>query len=87
MKKLICATGVMALMLTLAACSDQRVNRSNYNLLDVGMHYQEVQHMLGEPTWCDDFRRPHECRWGTEERHIEVIFVARRVVATSQQGL
>ncbi|RUO34464.1 hypothetical protein [Aliidiomarina soli] len=83
MKKLL----MVVLPLLLVACGNPKVTRTNYNLLDVGMHYSEVKHMLGEPDWCDDFDRPNECRWGSEDKYIEVNFAARRVVNTSSAGL
>ncbi|MCH8501404.1 MAG: outer membrane protein assembly factor BamE [Aliidiomarina sp.] len=74
-------------LLTLAACADNKVTRTNYNLIDVGMHYSQVQAILGEPTWCDDMQRPQECRWGSDDKHILVSFAARRVVNTESKGL
>lgn len=74
-------------LLTLAACADNKVTRANYNLIDVGMHYSQVQAILGEPTWCDDMQRPNECRWGTDDKHIVITFAARRVVNTESKGL
>lgn len=73
--------------LLLAACGNPNITRSNYNLIGVGMHYSEVRHMLGEPDWCDNYDRPNECRWGDEQKNIEVIFAARRVVNTRATGL
>ncbi|RUO30481.1 hypothetical protein [Aliidiomarina sanyensis] len=74
-------------LLLLSACTDSRVTRSQYNNVDMGMRYSEVVHILGTPTWCDNFDRPNECRWGTDERHVHVTFVARRVVDKQSRGL
>ncbi|WP_221931482.1 hypothetical protein [Aliidiomarina halalkaliphila] len=83
---LMVATLCMA-TIAITGCSDPKVNRTNFNHIDIGMRYAEVHHMLGAPTWCDDYDRPKECRWGTEERHIYVVFVARRVVDKQSKGL
>ncbi|WP_194757540.1 hypothetical protein [Aliidiomarina indica] len=80
-------TTLCAFIFVLSACSDPKVNRTNFNHIDIGMRYAEVQHMLGTPTWCDDYDRPKECRWGTEDKHIYVVFVARRVVDKQSRGL
>lgn len=80
-------TTVALTLLILAACTDNKVTRTNYNLIDVGMHYSQVTAILGEPTWCDDMQRPNECRWGTDDKHIVVTFAARRVVNTESKGL
>lgn len=78
---------LMAGAILLAACSDNKINRTNYNYIDIGMHYTQVQHHLGEPTWCDDPNRPTECRWGTDDKHIHITFVARRVVDKRSRGI
>lgn len=74
-------------ILMLVGCTDSKVTRSQYNNVDMGMRYSEVVHILGTPTWCDNFDRPNECRWGTDERHVHVTFVARRVVDKQSRGL
>ncbi|MCL5254904.1 MAG: DUF3862 domain-containing protein [Gammaproteobacteria bacterium] len=86
-KRALTTLAVAATVLFLTACSDPKVTRTNYNLLSVGMHYNEVQAILGEPTWCDNMQRPNECRWGNDNKHIHVTFVARRVVNTESKGL
>lgn len=73
--------------LLLVACGNPNVTRSNFNLIDIGMHYSEIRHMLGEPDWCDNYDKPGECRWGDEQKNIHVTFAARRVVNTRATGL
>lgn len=86
-KSLIMLLVSLSAVLFLTACSDSKVNRTNYNYIDMGMHFSAVKQMIGEPTWCDNFDRPNECRWGTEEKHIYVIFAARRVVDKRSKGI
>lgn len=71
----------------LVACTDRKVNRTNFNYIDIGMHYTEVHHHLGEPSWCDIPERPNECRWGNDERYIHISFVGRRVINKESRGL
>ncbi|MCC5879541.1 MAG: DUF3862 domain-containing protein [Idiomarina sp.] len=78
---------LLIVALLLIGCGNPKVNRTNYHMIDVGMRLSELEHMLGQPDWCDDYQRPTECRWGTDDKHIEVTFVARRVVATKSTGL
>lgn len=81
------AVVIILVSLLLLGCGNPKVNRTNYNMIDIGMRFSEVEHMLGEPDWCDHYQRPNECRWGTESKNIEVTFVARRVVNTKSTGL
>lgn len=78
---------LLIVVLLLAGCGNPKVTRTNYHMVDVGMRLSEVEHMLGQPDWCDDFQRPTKCRWGTESKNIEVTFVAKSVVATESTGL
>lgn len=80
-------TVVIVVIAMLVGCGNPKVNRSNYNMIDIGMRYSEVEHMLGTPDWCDNYQRPSECRWGDDRKNIEVTFVARRVVNTRSTGL
>ncbi|RUO18645.1 hypothetical protein [Aliidiomarina haloalkalitolerans] len=86
-KSVLATLAVAAGVFLLTACTDPKVTRTNYNLIAVGMHYSEVQAILGEPTWCDNMQRPNECRWGNDNKHIHVTFAARRVVNTESKGL
>lgn len=81
------STLLIGLSCLLIACSNPKVTRANYHLVDIGMHLSEVTQILGEPDWCDQPRRPNECRWGDEDKNIEIIFVARRVVDKRATGL
>ncbi|EGN76295.1 hypothetical protein A28LD_0027 [Idiomarina sp. A28L] len=86
-KSLITLLACVGALVVLTACSDSKITRTNFNYIDMGMHFSEVKNMIGEPTWCDNFERPNECRWGTEEKHIYVIFAARRVVDKRSKGI
>ncbi len=76
---------VLAVVLLLAACS--KLNEENYSRLKVGMPYNEVHGILGEPARCDDALGLRNCRWGDDARWIRVGFVGERVAVTAASNL
>lgn len=76
---------VLAAALLLAACS--KVSQDNYVKLKVGMPYDEVRSLLGEPASCDDALGLRNCRWGDDSRWIQIGFVAERVAVTAAGNL
>jgi len=78
-------TMVLAAALLLAACS--KLNEENYSKLKVGMPYDEVRGILGEPARCDDALGLRNCRWGDDSRWVRVGFVAERVAVTAASNL
>ena len=76
---------VLAVVLLLAACS--KLNEENYSRLKVGMPYNEVRGILGEPARCDDALGLRNCRWGDDARWIRVSFVGERVAVTAASNL
>jgi len=76
---------VLAAALLLAGCS--KVSQENYVKLKVGMAYDEVRGILGDPASCDDALGLRSCRWGDDSRWIRVSFVAERVAVTAAGNL
>lgn len=76
---------VLAAALLLVGCS--KVTEENYSKLKVGMPYDEVRAILGEPASCDDALGLRKCRWGDDKRWIQVGFVAERVAVTAAGNL
>lgn len=76
---------VLAAALLLMGCS--KLNEENYSKLKVGMPYDEVRSLLGEPARCDDALGLRSCRWGDDSRWIRVSFVAERVAVTAAGNL
>jgi len=76
---------VLAAVLLLTACS--KLNEENYSKLKVGMPYDEVRGVLGEPARCDDALGLRNCRWGDDNRWIRVAFVGERVAVTAANNL
>lgn len=77
--------GVAALALALAACTKLTVE--NYDRIKVGMSYDEVKRLLGEPARCSDLMTVRSCTWGNESRHVQVNFIADQVVLFSSSNL
>ncbi|BCX81629.1 hypothetical protein MIT9_P1207 [Methylomarinovum caldicuralii] len=73
------------LLLTLAACS--KVTPENYDKLELGMTWQEVVQLLGEPDRCEAVLNAKSCTWQEGERKITVRFIGDQVVLFSSEGL
>ncbi len=71
--------------LLLAACG--KLTMENYNLLKVGMSYQEVAAIVGEADSCDEVLGTRSCVWGKAEQQIKAGFVADKAIAFSHKGL
>lgn len=72
--------------LLLAACGS-KLSLENYNKLQVGQSYDEVQQIIGEPTRCDEVLGVRTCVWGDEQHGISVNFVAGKVLLLSARSL
>ena len=71
--------------LLLAACGNLSVE--NYDKLKVGMAYEEVKKILGPPAKCSDVLGVKHCRWGDEQRHIDVNFIGDQVLIFSAENI
>lgn len=69
----------------LSACS--KVTAENYDRLELGMSYAEVESILGTPAGCDDILTARNCTWGDTSGSINVSFVGGKVVLFSAQNL
>ncbi|MGR9099546.1 MAG: DUF3862 domain-containing protein [Gammaproteobacteria bacterium] len=72
-------------LLLLSGCD--RVNRQNYDKLEMGMPYDEVVAMLGEPANCKSVLMAKSCVWGGESKKIDIKFADNKVVLFSSAGL
>lgn len=76
---------IVALML-FAGCS--KVNQENYDKIEIGMSYDEVVAILGEPAVCEKaILGTQSCDWGKDARLISLKFVVDNVVFRSAKGL
>ncbi len=64
-----------------------KVNKENYGKLKMGMGYEEVTAILGEPENCDALIAFKSCVWGKDPKTITVRLVADKVILFESQGL
>lgn len=82
MNKLL-ATAALTLLLT--ACG--KINSDNYSKLESGMSKEDVVAILGEPNACESALAFETCRWGDDDKNIEVRFAADNLLAKTAEGL
>lgn len=74
-----------SLLLVLIGCS--RLTLENYSKIKVGMQYDEVTALIGQPAKCDDVMGLRNCVWGDETRSINVTFAGDKVLVFSSSNL
>ena len=72
-------------LLVLVGCS--KITKQNYQALEMGMDYSQVELLLGAPNSCDEVIGLKQCSWGSEQRFIDIKFVADKVTFYSHQGV
>ena len=73
-------------ILALAGCS--KVNKENYDKIKIGVDYETVVEVLGEPNICEDpILKTKSCTWGSSEKQIEIKFAGDTVIWRSSKGL
>ena len=82
-KKIILASALSVLVLV--GCS--KITKDNYQVIEAGMDYQEIELLLGSPSSCDEALGFKQCSWGTEQRYIDIKFVADKVTFFSHKGV
>ena len=82
-KKLI----VMALLLSVVLSGCSKLDRENYDKIKVGMDYEQVVSIIGDPDKCDAAMGSKNCVWGNEFKNITIKFIADKVVLPSMKGL
>jgi hypothetical protein len=73
------------LVLLLAACS--KLTQENYARVQTGMTLDEVSAILGRPDSCSETLGVKKCTWGDEQRHININFVADKVLLSNAKNL
>ena len=73
-------------LVTLAACQPQ-VSLDNYNKLQVGQTFEEVQKIVGDPARCDETLGIRSCNWGDDQHGFRVNFALGKVVLLSANNL
>ena len=85
MKRVYKAVLVLICAAILFGCS--KLTRENYDKIEMGMTYDEVVAVIGEPDSCDGALGAKKCIWGTEAKNITISFMAEKVVLPSMKGL
>jgi len=80
-----CVLICVALLSIVFGCS--KLTPEAYDQLRVGMSFEEVVKILGQPDACEGALGFKECTWGDETRHIDVKFGGESVVFYSAKGL
>ena len=77
---------VLLLVLLLTGCS--KLTMDNYQQLKVGMAFDEVTGIIGNPDSCSEKLGTRNCVWGDEEaKHIKVSFIKEAAVLFSHKEL
>ena len=78
---------ILCIALIVLAIGCSKVNKENYDKLSLGMDYEEVIVILGQPDQTKDALGGKNCTWGDEAKNISVKFVADKVVFFSAAGI
>lgn len=78
---------VTLFLLSAALFGCSKLNQENYNKIKVGMDYQEVISIIGNPDTCDAGMGMKKCVWGDESKNVTIQFVVEKVVFSSMKGL
>ncbi|HUT42758.1 MAG TPA: DUF3862 domain-containing protein [Desulfobacterales bacterium] len=73
-------------ILAFTGCS--KVNKENYDKIKIGVDYEKVVEILGEPNTSEEtILETKSCTWGSSEKQIEIKFVGDTVIWRSSKGL
>jgi hypothetical protein len=80
---------VLLILPAMAACSLQpdKVTRENYDKLELGMSFEEVSAILGEPATFSTWLGIKQYTWVEKGRHIHAKFLADSAVYYSCKNL
>jgi hypothetical protein len=79
------ALAAAAAVLLLGACS--KLTLANYDRVKVGMAYEEVATLLGDPAECNETLGLRACRWGDDTRSANITFAGGKVLIASAKNL
>ncbi len=57
-----------------------KLNKENYDRLQVGMGYDEVVAIFGKPDTCSDTLVAKGCTWGDELKNVTIGFLDDKVI-------
>lgn len=64
-----------------------KLTQENFNKITMGMDYNAVVELIGEPESCESGLGAKKCIWGSKEENITVSFMGDQVLLTSMHGL
>ena len=85
MKKSLQTLSLAIFALTLTACG--KINKENYDKLSVGMEYNQVVEIIGNPDNCDTTVGVKSCIWGDDKQYIKVSFAFDKATIFTNKGL
>lgn len=85
MRKPILLVTLLASLLALAACS--KLTLTNYDQLKLGMSFQEVRQIIGEPENCSETLGVRACTWKQGAAQVNVSFMADKTILLDAQNL
>lgn len=84
MKKLLAVLTVCFFLFIISSCS--KINRENYDKLEIGMDYSKVIEIIGKPDECKAILNAKNCTWGKAPKTISIKFIENKVILTSSEG-
>ena len=74
------------MMVSITGCS--KVDKEHYDKIKIGMSYQEVTQILGNPDSCGDpVLKTKSCTWGSPDKQIKIKFAGDAVAWRSSKGI
>jgi hypothetical protein len=77
---------LIAALAILGGCGS-KINKENYDKIEIGMTYDEVVSILGAPVQSKSILGTKSCDWGDQSRSVNIKFLADKVVFRSAEGL
>lgn len=78
---------VLTLMFGMIFLGCSKLTQENYKKIEVGMEYEQVVGILGNPENCDAALGTKKCIWGNDTKHITIAFIGEKVALPSMKGL
>jgi len=76
---------VVLFSLSIAGCS--KVTQENYAKIKMGMAYEEVTKILGNPTNCKKTLGIERCVWQADDKEINIKFAGGKAILFSKKNL
>lgn len=82
----------LLLLIGFAGCGkakeENKINKENYEKIKIGMNYEDVLGLIGEPGKCEEpVIKTKACAWESSGRQIKIKFVFDKVAWRSSEGL